>query len=83
MRGGRKAYIRFFSVLLLDIQGHMGWQFVAYGKASGFSGAIFEFQPMSRIIALERDLCKGQKTENFSQLEGYLSGQRMKFKQGR
>ena len=31
-------------------------------------------------LCLERDLCKGQKTENFPQLKGYISGQRMKFK---
>ena len=31
-------------------------------------------------LCLERDLCKGQKTENFPQLKGYILGQRMKFK---
>ena len=80
MRGGREAYIQFFSILLSDVKGHTGKRFVAYRNANSLSGAILKFQALSRIKAPERDLCKSQRTENFSVIRGYISGQRMKFK---
>ena len=54
--------VRLVSISLSDVKGPTGRRFVAHGNASGLSGAIFEFLPLSKIIAPDMDLCISQKT---------------------